>query len=107
MNRVIADMSTKNSEGNCRDKRGEIPLKQIFGEEEGIKSKIELERMIALELSLAGTSPEALGQLCLLSRETKRNVIDVYSLADGSSDLGRTISVEAVIGIKFDNRIRQ
>ena len=44
MSRVTADMNTKDPEGDDRDKQGNISLIiQIFGEEEGIKGKIEPE----------------------------------------------------------------
>ena len=51
-------MSTTGLKDDGRDERGEIPLIQVFREED-IKGDIKPERMIAVELSLAGTDPEA------------------------------------------------
>ena len=97
-------MVTKDLDSDDRDKRGKIPLIQVFGEEDAIEGKFEPERMIAIESSLAGTGPEASRQLCLSNRQMKKTAVDGCLLADGSSNLEGTISLEAVIGIKPGNQ---
>ena len=91
-------MNTKDPEGNGRHKRGDIPLiMQVFGVEEEMGGKIEPEQA-ALKPQRADTTlalKYPSGQLCVSSRETKRAAVD-----HGSSDLGGTISFQAVIGIK-------
>ena len=94
------------------DKRGKIPLVQVFGKkEESIKGKIESGRM-KLESSLAGTGPDAPGQLRLSSGEMKRTTIDCCTLADGGSEHYGTIYLHQLpyilrrdIAIYFKKRV--
>ena len=55
---------------------------------------------IALKSSLAGADPEAPGQPRLSSREIQRTAVDGCTHADGSSKLGESIFLQAVIGVK-------
>ena len=68
--------------------------------EEDIKGKMKPER-IDLESSLAGTGLEAPGQKRLSRRGMQRTTDDSCLHADGSSDLGGTIFLQA---IKPDNQ---
>ena len=75
-----------------RDKRGKISLVRVFEEGKNIKGKIGPE-WIELKPSLAGTGPEALGQLSISRREMQRTTVGDCSLADSCSGLGETVSL--------------
>ena len=47
---------------------------------------------------------EVYGQLRLFYREMARTTADGCTLGDGSSELGRTSSLQVVVGVKPDNQ---
>ena len=87
-------------ERNDQDKQGEIPLLQVFGNYM-TKKKMKPEWR-APQSQRAGTRVKAPGQLRLSGREMQRTTVDDFTHADGSSELGATISLQVVIGMRPD-----
>ena len=59
-------------------------------------------KLIALESSLAGSGPRSTRTVS--NREMQRITVDDCSHADGSSELGGTISLQVVVEVKSDNQ---
>ena len=78
---------------------------RVFKEGE-IEDWVKLEQIV-LKSQRAGVGPEAPGQQRLWSWEMQQTTADGCSLADRSSDLGGTTSLQAVIGVEPDNQTSQ
>ena len=79
-----------------------MQLVQIFAGEERIAGKMspgqtELKSLVAV------TGSKALEQLHSSIREVQQSTVDRCSLADGSSELGGTVSLQAVVGMRSEN----